>query len=239
MQSRLLLVVLSVLMVVGCGSGRSGRADDTLGLSLPAGIKNGAEVITEDLLRNHVTILASDEMEGRLPGSEGDRRARQYLAEQMHRIGLEPAFGDDSWEQPLTIVGVTSHMPERWRFQAEGGASLLLSLGDGYVGTAGRQEPQTMIEDAPLVFVGYGINAPEEDWNDFKGLDLKGKILLMLNDDPDWDENLFGGDRKLWYGRWDHKYLSAAQQGAAGAIIIHTTPSAGYPWSVVQNGWTG
>ncbi len=239
MQSRFLLVVLSVFMVAGCGSGDSDRTDDILGLSLPPGIENAAEVITEDLLCNHVTILGGDGMEGRLPGSEGDRRARQYLAEQMHRIGLKPAFENGSWEQALTLVGITSHMPERWQFHAEGDTSLSLSFGDDWVGGAGRQEPQTMIEDASLVFVGYGIEAPEEDWNDFKDADLSGKILLMLNDDPDWDESLFGGDRKLWYGRWDYKYLSAARQGAAGAIIIHTTPSAGYPWTVVYTGWTG
>jgi len=226
-------------MVVGCGSGDSDQEDETLGLSLPPGIENAAELITEDLLRNHVTILGGDGMEGRLPGSEGDRRARQYLANQMQRIGLQPAFKDGSWEQPLTLVGVTSHMPESWQFHAEDDTMLSLSLGNDFVGVAGGQTPQTMIENAPMVFVGYGIQAPEEDWNDFKDADLNGKILLMLNDDPDWDESLFGGDRKLWYGRWDYKYLSAARQGAAGAIIIHTTPSAGYPWTVVQTGWTG
>lgn len=226
-------------MVVGCGSGESDRTHDSPGLSLPPGVESAAETITEELLRDHVTTFASDEMEGRGPGSEGDRRARRYLTEQMQRIGLQPAFADGGWEQALTIVGITSHMPERWRFRTEDGASVSFSLGDDYVGGAGRQEPQTVIEKAPLVFVGYGIRAPEEDWDDFKGMDVSGKILLMLNDDPDWDEDLFGGDRKLWYGRWDYKYLSAARRHAAGAIIIHTTPSAGYPWTVVHTGWTG
>ena len=90
-----------------------------------------------------------------------------------------------------------------------------------------------------LVFVGYGIQAPEYRWDDFKGVNLTGKILVMMNNDPDWDPNLFAGKRRLYYGRWDYKYESAARQGAAGAIIIHTTASAGYPWQVVQSSWGG
>jgi Zn-dependent M28 family amino/carboxypeptidase len=95
------------------------------------------------------------------------------------------------------------------------------------------------VEDAELVFVGYGIPAPEFHWDDFKGMNLTGKILVMMNNDPDWDPNLFAGKRRLYYGRWTYKYESAARQGAAGAIIIHTTPSAGYPWQVVQSSWGG
>ena len=90
------------------------------------------------------------------------------------------------------------------------------------------------MQDAEIVFVGYGIQAPEYDWDDFKGQDLRGKVLIIMNNDPDWDPELFGGETRLWYGRWDYKYLSAARQGAAGAIIIHTPPSAGYPFQVVQ-----
>jgi Zn-dependent M28 family amino/carboxypeptidase len=107
------------------------------------------------------------------------------------------------------------------------------------MGGSGVQRPEVVIDDAEIVFVGYGVEAPEEDWDDFKGADLRGKVLLMLNDDPDWDPELFAGERKLYYGRWDYKYESAARQGAAGAIIIHTTPSAGYPWVVVRTSWSG
>ncbi len=101
------------------------------------------------------------------------------------------------------------------------------------------QSEQGSIKNAEVVFVGYGIQAPEFGWDDFKGQDLKGKVLLMLNNDPDWDPQLFGGDTRLYYGRWSYKYESAARQGAAGAIIIHTTPSAGYPFQVVQSSWSG
>ena len=95
------------------------------------------------------------------------------------------------------------------------------------------------IAGAEVVFVGYGIQAPEYDWDDFKGADLRGKVLLMLNNDPDWDPALFAGKTRLYYGRWTYKYESAARQGAAGAIIIHTRDSAGYPWQVVRTSWTG
>jgi hypothetical protein len=107
------------------------------------------------------------------------------------------------------------------------------------MGGSGVQRPSVSIERAGVVFVGYGIEAPEQGWDDFKGADLHGKVLLMLNDDPDWDEALFAGQRKLFYGRWRYKFQSAARQGAAAAIIVHTTPSAGYPWQVVRTGWTG
>ena len=90
-----------------------------------------------------------------------------------------------------------------------------------------------------LVFVGYGIEAPEYKWDDFKGVDVKGKVLVMLNNDPDWDPKLFAGKTRLYYGRWTYKYESAARHGAAGVIIVHTTPSAGYPWQVVQSSWGG
>ena len=108
-----------------------------------------------------------------------------------------------------------------------------------YIAVSGLQQEQVNLSNAQLVFVGYGIQAPEYRWDDFKGVNLTGKILVMMNNDPDWDPNLFAGKRRLYYGRWDYKYESAARQGAAGAIIIHTTASAGYPWQVVQSSWGG
>jgi Zn-dependent M28 family amino/carboxypeptidase len=110
---------------------------------------------------------------------------------------------------------------------------------EDFIAASGVQQPQAGLKDAEIVFVGYGIQAPEYQWDDYKGQDLKGKVLLMMNNDPDWDPNLFAGNRRLYYGRWTYKYEIAAKQGAAGAIIIHTTPSAGYPWQVVQTSWGG
>ena len=111
--------------------------------------------------------------------------------------------------------------------------------GDNLVAFSGVQKPEAKIENAEIVFVGYGIVAPEYRWDDYKDADLSGKVLLMMNNDPENDPSLFAGKTRLWYGRWDYKYLMASRKKAAGAIIIHTTPSAGYSWQVVKNSWAG
>src|SRR5690606_7354145 len=118
-------------------------------------------------------------------------------------------------------------------------ATVELEQGRDFIVASGMQSTRAVVDDAELVFVGYGIEAPEYDWDDFKGADLSGKVLVMLNNDPDWDPSLFAGVERLYYGRWTYKYESAARQGAAGAVIVHTTQSAGYPWQVVQTSWTG
>jgi Zn-dependent M28 family amino/carboxypeptidase len=212
-------------------------------LVLLAGCSNGVEraaaVIDEDLLRKDVTILAGDHMEGRAPGSYGDKLARKYLARRLGDMGCTAAAKGGVWEQPFDIVGMHSHMPEEWSFRGVDGREISFTFGEEYMGASGVQQESVAIEDAGVVFVGYGIEAPEENWNDYKEADLRGKVLLMLNDDPHWDPGMFAGERKLYYGRWRYKYESAARQGAAGAIIIHTTPSAGYPWAVVRSSWMG
>jgi Zn-dependent M28 family amino/carboxypeptidase len=201
---------------------------------LPAGFDEAEATIRAASLLADVSIVAADEFEGRGPGSEGDEKARAYLARRLAEIGFEPFFENGSYEQPLEIVGLTVQDPGPLQFTSADGSSAGFDYGDEYMVMAGVQQPEISVDEADVVFVGYGIQAPEEEWDDFKGQDLSGKILLMLNDDPDWDPGLFGGDRKLSYGRWDYKYASAARQGAAGAIIIHTTESAGYPWGVVR-----
>ena len=163
---------------------------------------------------------------------------RSHLASQLEGMGYEPGGPGGSWEQPFEIVGVKAKMPDAWSFRAAGKA-VDLRRWDDYIATSGVQKEKAAIEGAELVFVGYGIQAPEYRWDDYKGADLKGKVLVMMNNDPDWDPNLFAGKTRLYYGRWTYKYESAARQGAAGAIIIHTTPSAGYPWQVVQTSWSG
>jgi Zn-dependent M28 family amino/carboxypeptidase len=149
-------------------------------------------------------------------------------------MGYQPAFANGAWQQPFDIVGIKGQFPKNWSFQ---GSSERVDLAwrEDYIAVSGLQSESVSVDDAELVFVGYGIQAPEFHWDDFKGMNLTGKILVMMNNDPDWDPNLFAGKRRLYYGRWDYKYESAARQGAAGAIIIHTTPSAGYPWQVVQS----
>ena len=207
---------------------------------LPPGALEAQEQITPELLRHVTTELSSDRFEGRGPGSPGDARARAWLAEQLQGLGFRPG-AEGGWEQPFPIVGVDATVPERWSFhgQARPGSAVTLRFWDEFIASSGVQQETAEVSDAEVVFVGYGIDAPEQGWNDFGETDLRGKVLLILNDDPDWDPALFAGPRRLYYGRWTYKYEEAARRGAAGAIIIHTPASAGYPWSVVQTSWDG
>jgi len=189
-------------------------------------------------LSGHIETLSSDEFEGRGPARAGDLRTQQYLAGQLEALGLEPGGPDGGWVQEFAVVGITSAVPEQWSFR-RGAETLTLEHWEQFIATSGVQRPTSSIEDAEIVFVGYGIDAPEYAWNDFKGQDLAGKVLLFLNNDPDWDPELFAGNTRLYYGRWSYKYEMAARQGAVGAIIIHTVPSAGYAWKVVQTSWGG
>lgn len=203
----------------------------------PAAEEAAAE-ITADYMREHIIELSSDKYGGRGPGSEGDRMARAYLVEELKRLGLEPGAADGDWQQEFTLVGVTAEQPAQWTF-ANNGEELVLKQWDQFIAASGVQSGRAAIENAEVVFVGYGIQAPEYDWDDYAGVDVTGKVVLIMNNDPSWDPDLFAGETRLWYGRWDYKYLTAANNGAVGAIIIHTTPSAGYPFQVVQTSWTG
>jgi Zn-dependent M28 family amino/carboxypeptidase len=207
------------------------------GLS-PAAVEAATAAITAETLEAPIVFLADDLLEGRGPASRGDRLTQLYLASTMQLLGLEPGGPEGSWFQPFAVVGVETAMPETWTF-AKDGATVALDRSTEFMASSGVQAPKAEIADAELVFVGYGIEAPEYDWDDFGDADLAGKVLVMLNNDPDWDPELFAGETRLYYGRWTYKYESAARQGAAGAIIIHTTPSAGYPWQVVQTSWSG
>jgi Zn-dependent M28 family amino/carboxypeptidase len=213
---------------------------DEAQLRLPDGAEAAAAEITAQTLREDVAALSDDRFAGRGPGSPGDAAARQWLADRLESLGFAPAGPDGGWEQTFPIVGITAKMPRTWRFDgARGKKPLALKWSDDFIAASGVQKPRVEVDDAELVFVGYGIDAPEEHWNDFEGADLRGKMLLVLNDDPDWDPELFAGERRLYYGRWTYKYEEAGRQKAAGAIIIHTPKSAGYPWSVVQTSWSG
>jgi Zn-dependent M28 family amino/carboxypeptidase len=194
--------------------------------------------ITRAALEAPIRFLSSDLLEGRGPGTRGDELARLYLQTRLEGMGYQPAFANGAWQQPFDIVGLKGEFPKSWSFQGRG-QRVDLSWHEDYIAVSGVQKESVAIEDAELVFVGYGIQAPEFGWDDFKGVNLTGKILVMMNNDPDWDPNLFAGKRRLYYGRWIYKYESAARQGAAGAIIIHTTESAGYPWQVIQSSWGG
>jgi len=197
-----------------------------------------AAAIQGHRLRADIRFLASDLLEGRGPATRGDSLAQAYLASRFEAIGLEPGAPDGSWYQPFDLVSVESACPEVLPV-TRGTESVALRFQEDYIAFAGVPRETVGLEDAEIVFVGYGIVAPEYQWDDFKETDLRGKVLLFLNNDPSTDPALFAGRRRLYYGRWDYKFAMAARQGAAGAIVLHTTPSAGYGWSVVQSSWTG
>lgn len=210
---------------------------ETTGPFTAAGEKAAAQ-ITAEFLKAQVVKLSDDVYEGRGTSSPGEAKAREYLERQLQTLGYQPGGIDGSWEQPMDLISVTASVPKQWEFQ-HGAKKLSLKYRDQFIAASAVQADHAGIDKAEVVFVGYGIQAPEYDWDDFKHHDLKGKVLLMLNNDPDWDPALFAGDTRLYYGRWTYKYESAAHQGAVGAIIIHTTSSAGYPFQVVQSSWSG
>jgi Zn-dependent M28 family amino/carboxypeptidase len=225
----------AIAAVAGCLAAAVAAAQDP---AVPPAVERvGKEVITRNALEAPIRFLADDALEGRGPATRGDTLARLYLSTQLQALGYEPGAPNGQWQQTFDIVGIAAQVPQTWAFTAKG-KSIELKVGEDFIAASGVQQETSAISDAQLVFVGYGIEAPEYHWNDFKGVDVKGKVLVMMNNDPDWDPKLFAGERRLYYGRWTYKYESAARHGAAGAIIIHTTPSAGYPWQVVQTSWS-
>ena len=228
-------LVACLLPVVILGSG---AVNDAFGQTASSNVSSRIDSST---LAGHIQFLADDLLEGRGPGTNGDAITQLYIETQFRIHGLQPIPSSQSYRQSVPMIGITSRPVVSWTFQAAQSQSseLTLKYFDDFIAVAGKPENHIAIEDKELVFVGYGIQAPEYDWDDFKGVDMRGKILVMMNNDPEKDPDLFGGSRRLYYGRWDYKYESAARQGAAGAIIIHTTPSAGYPFTVIQTSWTG
>ncbi|UHQ55985.1 M28 family metallopeptidase [Microbulbifer sp. YPW16] len=195
-------------------------------------------------LHKHVSVLSSDKFQGRAPATEGEELTVNYLAEQFAAAGLEPgavdAEGQPSWFQQVPVVEMQI---DTTPLTIEGNdfSKSLQPLSD-MVAFTQRQTDSAALENSELVFVGYGIVAPENDWNDYAGLDMTGKTAVILVNDPGYatqDEALFNGNAMTYYGRWSYKFEEAARQGADGAIIIHETGAAGYPWEVVSGSWSG
>jgi Zn-dependent M28 family amino/carboxypeptidase len=196
-----------------------------------------------DSVLSHIRVLASDEFEGRAPGTHGEDLTIQYLTTEFQRLGLAPGNPDGSYLQKVPLVGFT-HQPEL-SFQVKGKTTKLANI-DDFVAVSRRQVERVDVEDSPLVFVGYGVVAPEYGWDDYKDVDVKGKTIVMLINDPPvpdpkdpskLDESMFKGRAMTYYGRWTYKYEIAAEKGAAAAIIVHETGPAGYGFGVVQNSW--
>lgn len=194
--------------------------------------------ITADRIAAHIRFLADDLLEGRGPGTRGDRLTQLYISTEFQRMGLMAKGENGGWTQAVPLVGVTTNQPPTMTFQGSN-SSIELKQSDDYIAVSGVAEPIVEVPSSEIIFVGYGITAPEYDWDDYQNLDVRDKIVMVMNNDPEDDPNLFGGHRRLYYGRWDYKYANAAAHGAAGAIIIHTEESAGYPYSVVQTSWSG
>ncbi len=197
--------------------------------------------IVVDDIAQHMKALSSDELLGRTVGGEAEKRTTQYLVQQFTRIGLAPGNGD-SWLETVPYVATTLQHPGQVQLAINGrdGASTLAFGKDMVVGTLAEQ-PHAALDASPLVFVGYGIDAPGEQWNDYEGADLKGKTVVILVNDPGWasqDPKLFRGREFTYFGRWTYKFEEAARKGAAAAFIVHDTDGAGYPWTVVQNAWS-
>jgi Zn-dependent M28 family amino/carboxypeptidase len=195
--------------------------------------------VEEAILRAHIAVLASDLFEGRGTGQRGGDLTALYLESQVQALGLMPANGN-SYRQLVKIAGVKA-LPQESNVHIEvAGKAMDLNFGKDWVWAPGDAAASHTF-DNEMVFVGYGTSAPEEKWNDFKGQNLKGKLLIMMVNDPQptaAEPNRFAGKALTYYGRWTYKFEEAMRQGAAGVLLIHTTPSASYGWSVVQNGWT-
>ena len=196
--------------------------------------------ITVDDFRAHVRTLASDEFAGRAPGSIGEEKTVEYLTAQFQRMGLKPGNGD-SYMQTVDMVETTADESTTLELDVNGTPRSLAFGTEMMIGTRTGQ-PQVDINGSELVFVGYGVNAPELGWNDYDGIDVKGKTVVMFVNDPGFhskDAELFEGNRMTYYGRWTYKYEEAARQGAAAALIIHDDAGASYGWDVVKNSWSG
>ena len=192
----------------------------------------------------HITELASDEYGGRAPGSEGEELSVAYITEQFKNLGLQPGNPDGTYVQDVPLAGIKATPALRVNV---GGQETSLSYPGDFVATSSRLVPEIQVADSEIVFVGYGTVAPEYGWDDYKGVDVTGKTILMLCGDPavpdpadpsKLDESLFKGRAMTYYGRWTYKYEIAAKMGAAAAVLIHETGPAGYPYSVVESSWT-
>ena len=209
-----------------------------------AGTDRALDVITAEGILKHTRELSSDAYEGRSPGTPGEEKTVQYLTEQFQQLGLKPGNPDGSWTQPVEMIGFTATPVMS---VTAGGRPIPLEFPDDVVVTSRRNVERVEVPSSDVVFVGYGVVAPEYGWDDYKGLDVRGKTILMLINDPAvpdpndstaLDSTVFRGKAMTYYGRWTYKFEIATEKGAAAAIIIHETGPAGYPWAVVQGSYS-
>ncbi len=237
-------LLLAALAAACAPEGGDSGADDAGAPDLEA-LAPALEAVDAEDLMAHVEVLASDRYLGRSPGTPGEDSTVAYLTARFRDMGLEPGNPDGSYVQDVPLVGL---VPEPSATLTAGGRELEMTPGRTYVAVTRRVRPEVRVEDSEVVFVGYGVQAPEYEWDDFAGQDMSGKTLVMLvNDPPVRDPNdstrmapeMFAGDAMTYYGRWTYKYEKAAELGADAVLVVHETGPAGYPWEVVAGGWSG
>ena len=212
--------------------------------AVPAELKPALDSIQTNDIMQHTRVLSSDEYEGRGPGTKGEELSVKYLTEQFQRLGLKPGNPDGTYVQKVPLVGFAAQPTASF---SAGGKKIDLTFPKDYVAVSRRFVPESKVENSDIVFVGYGVVAPEYGWDDYKGVDVRGKTIVMLINDPavpdgsdpsKLDPKMFKGNAMTYYGRWTYKYEIASQKGAAAAIIVHETGPAGYPYEVVSGSWS-
>jgi Zn-dependent M28 family amino/carboxypeptidase len=232
-ESKLILFLVAAgALCGGCAAPKTASPD-----------RVGFPAIDSGVVLRHIQVLASDEYEGRAPGTKGEAMTTAYIVDQFKSIGLKPGNIDGSYIQKVPLIGITADPNVTMTFK-KGSREQKLRFKDEFVAWTKRATPTEQLDNSEMVFVGYGVQAPEFNWDDYKGVDLKGKTMVVLVGDPPvadpadpsrFDPTVFGGKAMTYYGRWTYKYEMGAKMGAAGVLIVHETEPAGYPFSVVQS----
>jgi Zn-dependent M28 family amino/carboxypeptidase len=242
------LLILIIIIAISCtenkNADKNSDTDSTLtniytDTSNTSYTEDGFTAFNKDSLGNDIRILASDSFLGRKPFTEGEVKTVAYLQKRFADVGLEPG-NKNSYIQEVPMVNIATKADSFMQVQSSKGNFTLQGFND-YVIWTEKTDAVINIKNAEIVFAGYGVNAPERGWNDYAGLNVKGKIVMVMVNDPGYgiDSTLFKGDTMTYYGRWTYKFEEAARQGAKGCIVIHNTKAASYPFSVVQNNWNG
>jgi Zn-dependent M28 family amino/carboxypeptidase len=248
-------LILLPFMLAGCGAGHNIGAPGTVLHPADTGVATSgqseaapvhragaaAPAISEQTLKRATQELSSDRFLGRAPATQGEELTVQYLIQEFQRAGLQPG-NNGSWTQDVPLVEINATNNPQLRITG-GREPLTFNYRTDHVAASYRAQPRVAFDNSDIVFVGYGINAPERGWNDYAGVDVRGKTVIILVNDPDWQapttEGTFNGRAMTYYGRWTYKYEEAARQGAAAAFIVHQTEPASYGWMTVENSWTG
>ena len=241
MSRKLMLVLAATAALAACKREPEAPAAAPEAATPPAAAHTFTADITEADFADMVKALSSDEFEGRAPGSVGEEKTTAYLEAQMKRIGLQPG-NNGSYFQDVPMVETTADEATTTMTLATAKGDHALKFGTDYVIGTRTGQTEVKLDASDMVFVGYGVDAPEQQWNDYAGQDWTGKTVVMFVNDPGFhakDETLFGGNRMTYYGRWTYKFEEAARKGAAAALIVHDTAGASYGWDVVKNSWAG